>query len=211
MKSHLFILFFIFIFLPVQASVPEVKVTNGPFWQRKQKILKRIRERRDIMVNVKSLNGDKKLKTLEMQGVGVVNSSIEQSYETAKNFSNLEKVSGHIKKIQFNEAKRQLFMHSEAFNYHAKMWMLVDLDDKEDKKQIRFLVEKGVFKGMRGSITFFTSQISKSRIEFLAVYNYTELPVPRFFVEFGLEVVVQKIAAKMRTFIEEFNREGKAS
>ncbi|MCB0392635.1 MAG: hypothetical protein KDD58_15200, partial [Bdellovibrionales bacterium] len=152
---------------------------------------------------VKALESENIVKTLEMQGVGVVNSSSEESFTVAKNFKNLEKVSDHIKKIEFDEAKRQLYMHSEAFNYYAKMWMNIDLLDGEEKKEIRFLVAKGVFSGMNGSIRFYNFQKVKSRIELLATYNYEKLPIPTFFIEFGLEVVMQKIAAKMRSFIEQ--------
>ena len=211
MKSLLLISFFIFQNPWLTPSFSQVVIKNGPFWQNKPQVLERICDRREILVSVKEENSEGPIKKLEMQGVGMVNNTAEQAYKIAKNFKHLEQISDYIKKIEYNEAKRQLFMHSEAFNYPAHMWMLVDYFEEDSKKQIRFTVQKGVFSGMKGSITFLNNFINKSQIEFVATYSYRELPMPTFFVEFGLEVIIQKVAAKMRTFIESYKTQEKAS
>ena len=100
MKSLLFILFFTAFFYFTHASLPEVKLKNGPFWQGKQKLLERISDQREILVNVKALESENIVKTLEMQGVGVVNSSSEESFNVAKNFKNLDSFLREIKQLK---------------------------------------------------------------------------------------------------------------
>ncbi|MCB9027148.1 MAG: hypothetical protein H6625_12570, partial [Bdellovibrionaceae bacterium] len=145
MKSLLLIFFSALLTFQVRADIPEVKIKGGAFWEKRTQVLEKIKDR-DILVSVKTeeIEGQK-TKSIEMQGVGLVHRSVDLAYKIAKDFNNLEKVSDHIKKIDYNEAKRQLYMHSVAFNYHAKMWMRVDFTENESIKQIRFLIERGVF------------------------------------------------------------------
>jgi hypothetical protein len=41
-------------------------------------------------------------------------------------------------------------------------------------------------------------------------YSYDHFPVPKFFLEFGVEVIFQKMALRLRRYVEEqYAREGK--
>ena len=193
----------------VVVQIPEVHLPQGSFWEKNPKVRRRVSEDRDIIVLVKAQKSERKnyKHKLLMQGIGLVNTPVHEAFRIAKNFNNLKKVSDHIIESKYTEENGQLFMHSEAFGYHAKMHMNTQVSEGEQKKSIRFQIYEGVFSGMVGVIRFVEQGSGKSEIQLLCEYHYEKLAIPKLFVEFGLEVVIQKIAAKMRTFLESQDKE----
>ncbi len=213
MKLVLLLLLFNAVLVQSAMLCAKTSKSSVAFWRDNPKLLKKVHENRDILVSVKSTMAPKispKAKHLDMQGVGLVNSPTETAFKLAKDFSNLPKVSSFIKKVKYDAVSHKLYMHSVAFDYHAKMWMLVGFVEDKSKKSITFKVVKGVFSGMTGEISFKELPKNKSQIELLAAYNYIDLAIPSFFIEFGLEVIIQKVAVKMRSFIEGYRSESKS-
>jgi len=73
--------------------------------------------------------------------------------------------------------------------------------ETEPVRRIRFAVDDGSFKGMTGDFGF-EDYKGKTLLTFHSEYKYKVLPMPAFFVEFALEIVLQQVAGKMRTFLE---------
>jgi hypothetical protein len=186
---------------------------NIPFWKAKPKVYKKIREEREIIVSVKTIDDKSAVSPapphiMRLFGGGTIAVPKGFAFKQAKNFKNLEKMSEHIKTAQWNEKTQTLFMHSEAFNYHARMNMQVKFTESPEKDGIHFKIISGIFTGMEGRIEFAALPLTagkgeSSEIALAAGYRYSKFPIPAFFLEFGLEVVMQKIAGRMRTFIEE--------
>ncbi len=187
---------------PSFSQVPPVKLTKQPFWEARPKAQSKIYEDKEIVVSVTAKKSDKKTTRLTMLGIGVLNRPIAKAFKLSKDFSNLKKVSDYIKDVQFNNHNSRLYLHSKAFGYHAIMFMNYQFVESKGQKEIRFHIFKGTFAGMIGVIRFKDYKRRKSEIQLLAQYDYVDLKIPKFFIEFGLEVVLQKIASKLRVFIE---------
>ena len=198
---------------PIYAEVPALETPTPPFWRGNAKVWNKISEHRDIVVSVVAHkeNAKKKLKKLSMQGIGIVNLSSTRSFESLKDINRLKNISDYIKNLQFNPKTMKAYMMSEAFDYRADMWLQIGYHETDLYKEIRFKVVQGAFKGLLGNISFKPYKTSKSQIMLRAEYEYSKLPFPQFFVEFGLEVVLQKIAAKVRTFLESQKKKKKVA
>ena len=217
MKFFLFLIFSFFLVMPlltvspVVSSAAPILPPQPAFWKTKEKVYKKIREERAIIVSVNVIEDAqtdvKKPKILQMTGGGHIGVPQKFAYDQARNFSNLKKVSSHIREANYNANDQTLYLHTEAFNYHAKMKLKLDFKETETENQLRFTVIEGLFLGMQGQVIFSEIEPLKSEIGFFAGYRYKDLPMPQFFVKFGLEVVIQKISGLLRSYIEnEFSR-----
>lgn len=212
MKTHFSFLIHFLIFFSFGVSgfalgkpLPPLVSNEAPFWKAKEKIYAKIRDEKAIVVSVKAEheNADpKKPHIMIMSGGGMISTPQNFAYERSLDFSNLKKVSSHVRRADYNAKDQTLDLHTEAFNYHAHMKLKVDRVENNSEKAILFKVIQGHFLGMEGKVSFNEVSALRSEIGFAAGYRYDKLPFPKFFVEFGLEVVIQKIAALLRTNIE---------
>lgn len=181
-----------------------------PFWQKKPETLRKMEDERAIFVTVETVSPKEKgaPHALQILGAGWVHRPRQLSYARLKEFSEWPKIHPVIKAAQFNAETKRLFLHMEAFKYEAKMILSTSFQSSAKEDVIHFFVEEGTFKGMRAAIRFQDAKSRKTEVALAAQYDYTQLPLPLFFVEFGLEVVFQKIAEKMRTYIETSSASG---
>ncbi len=188
--------------------------SSEPFWRAKPKVFKKVTEDRQIVVSVDAEKLPDNLPTksiLHMEGGGLVDTDAAATFAEAQNYDELKKVSDHVLEVRVGPAPQDLFLHTAAFDYHARMTMRVTAETSADGvRHLRFMVLEGNFKGMTGDFSFAeyvpeAASLSKrgTLMGFHADYGYSVLPMPQFFVEFGLEVVLQRVASRMRTFLEE--------
>lgn len=176
---------------------------ESPFWRVKPKILKKITDDRSIIVLVTAMKKAGDLSELNMQGGGLIKAPIEDVYIRVQKYEDLPKVSDYVKEVRIYPNRSQLYVHTEAFKYHARMTMKVTpLVSAHNLKELQFSVIDGNFKGMTGVFTFEQYKSNLTLMGFEARYEYKKLPMPEFFIEFGLEFVLQKVAARMRSFLE---------
>jgi len=177
-----------------------------PFWRAKPKVFAKITDERQIIVSVDAEKHGAK-SVLRMDGGGLVTAPCAAAFAEAQKYQELKEVSDHVVEVRTGPAEDDLFVHTQAFNYHARMSMKVKTDtDTAGIKHLRFTVVEGNFKGMTGDFNFAAydkqNQTKKTVLGFHAEYEYDVLPMPQFFVEFGLEVVLQRVASEMRSFLE---------
>jgi ribosome-associated toxin RatA of RatAB toxin-antitoxin module len=111
-------------------------------------------------------------------------------------------------KSQYDAQSQTLFLQLSAYNYTTQMWLKMGISKSsglDDLKQLHFTVVKGVFKNMKGRILFRKIEVEQTQMEIHSEFEYKSLPMPDFFLEFALEVVMQKVASKMRSFIENYS------
>jgi hypothetical protein len=218
MKSFLIFLFLFLFLLPLfvhiqVASALPLIAEEVPFWKAKSKVYKKILEERAVMVAVKTIDDSSVKATpkiMQMLGGGIIHVPQKFAFETAKDFKKLEKVSSHIRQATWIPKTETLYLHTEAFNYHAQMNLKVKFIEGVEKSTIQWTHVSGVFTGMEGRIEFATllpakgaTATERSEIALATGYRYNKFPIPALFLEFGLEVIMQKIAGRMRSFIEE--------
>lgn len=95
-------------------------------------------------------------------------------------------------------------MDLEAFSHAATL--RVDLKPASAETEPRLIAYKlvgGPMTGFAGQIDFVKVAERKCEVGFVGEYKYDNFPIPRLFLEFGMEVVLQRMAARLRAFTEE--------
>jgi Polyketide cyclase / dehydrase and lipid transport len=219
---NIIIIFCVFAAVSVSAADSVSPLPPLPFWRAKPKVFAKITDERQIVVSVNAEKRGSK-SVLLMDGGGLVSAPAETSFAEAQKYQNLKELSDDIVEVKTGPAADDVFIHTQAFNYHARMMMKVTTETVAvaakktvtetksspqaatatvESQHLRFTVVDGNFKGMTGEFNF-SPYKSKTILGFHAEYEYDVLPMPKFFVEFGLEVVLQRVASRMRSYIEE--------
>lgn len=211
-KRNAIHLILVTLLMPLSVSSFADESALRPFWRAKPKVFKKVTDERQIVVSVnaeklstKSAEGNTSI--LRMEGGGLVKADAQAVYSEAQKYNELKEVSEHVLEVRVGPSPQDLFLHTAAFNYHARMTMRVTPEVAGDGvRHLRFVVIEGNFKGMKGEFSFVDYADSHQKgalMGFHAEYKYKVLPMPQFFVEFGLEVVLQRVASRMRSFLED--------
>ena len=196
--------------------------SQPPFWKRNAKIYQKVKSERLVAVSVRAKSVRKPEETLaqkpkaesvtrssqfrrqlKMAGVGHIAVSSQFAYRVITQYDGLKHMSSYIVESQWDEAKKELFFHTKALGYHARMWLRLNSEFKSESGKVMFLVVRGVFKGLSGELKLRELSSRNSEVTLEANYFYNEVPIPQVFLDFGLEMVLQKMAARMRGYIEE--------
>ena len=184
-------------------KIPYLHETS-PYWKRKPKVFKKMMNERSIQVQVNILRDSKILnKKLKFLGGGIVNTIPEQAFSWVIDFQNLKKLGKFIKSVRVGKNIKQVHIFGEAFGYYAKMNVRVDVISKKSIKMISWKMLPGSFYGMNGQIILLDAGSGKTEFVFEAIYPYKSLGFPKFFVEFGFEVILQKMAYRVRELMED--------
>lgn len=186
--------------------------SRAPFWlergKLKPKLEERLRDDRAILVSVRSERGprDPKADLFLVSGIGWVRGEAERIFETVQKYESLKQTSDHFREIKYDAEKSRVFVISQALGYQARMWFQMRPEVVEPRRMYRlhFEVVDGHFIGLRGFFEFKSLRESRTMTE-LSVrieHEAREIPIPRIFVGFALEIVVQKVAERVRTYLE---------
>jgi hypothetical protein len=184
------------LFLLALAS-PVSADSSLPFWKAKEKIYHRIQEERAIVVAVHT-DKIKDGETLVFGGGGQMSTPLEFAYQQAMQFENLKSVTDYIKEIRTENDR--LFVRASAFGYDASMWLKLV---PTPHRNIHYEVVEGTLKGLQGDIHLEKIETIKTEIGISGHYDYVRFPIPRLFAEFGMEVVLQRMAVRLRSMLEE--------
>jgi len=183
--------------------LPEQPLPNElPFWRAKESIQKKMREERMIPVSVNKKNLEDAVISYEIKGAGIVHAGGKKAFETSQKYQKLSEVSSHFKSVFYDEKNQQLFLVIEALGYETKMILAMDTIEEKKRREIQFEVVWGELKGMRGAIGFENLDDEHSEVSILSHYQAKKFPLPKIFMGFAFEILTQKIAEKMRHFIE---------
>jgi ribosome-associated toxin RatA of RatAB toxin-antitoxin module len=119
-----------------------------------------------------------------------------------QDFAQYPQISEYIRSVQWQPDRGHLEMKTEAYGYRATLEMQVASGRNEGREEIRFRVIDGVFRGMTGLVSFQDMSPKQSEISLTAAYDFVKLPMPKFFLEFGLEVALQRMAGALRNHVE---------
>ena len=144
------------------------------------------------------MNSGKDSESLLFAGGGQMTVPLEFAFKEAMNFENLKEVIDYIKDIRVENDR--LFMRAKAYGYEAKMWLKISSMLNSD---IHFEIIQGALKGATGDLRFEKSGLEKTEIGLEGKYDYVQFPIPKLFAEFGIEVILQRMAIRLRSFLED--------
>ena len=193
-----------FIALGASAAEPE------PFWKAKPKVYERI-ENREVIVSVTSVSvsGEKFKNHLKVEGGGQVRTPRSFLFERAQHYDELKR-SSYVKQADYDPKTRLLKLKIEAFGHSAAMKVKLSPHPGDERDRIDFSVVEGTLKGLAGQLLFSSISTVKSEVGIHADYQYDRFPIPKLFLEFGMEVVFQKMAVFLRQYVEEQYEQAKA-
>lgn len=185
--------------LSLQKNAPKSAL---PFWQTKPDLQKKMAEQRSIIVAVQQEDLPNGKVALRMSGAGHIQRPKETCYLLAQDFPKLKEVSDHFRTVNWDPLSQRLFVITEAMGYQSRMLMKITPVSEDWRSELQFEVIWGHFTGMKGLIGFQKIGPRTTEVSFTANYEADELPIPKILMGFALEVVTQKVAEKMRTYIE---------
>lgn len=177
-----------------------------PFWRSNKKLYKQIKQHRRIVVSVSELKNKKA--SFRLMGAGIVNSPEGKVTREVVQFENLMKVSSYFKKVVHKKKEQQLYLHIQALGYQSRLLLNYKWNHSEKgSKQLDWLVVWGPLKGMVGHFKFRQLEQERTEISLWARIPELLVPLPEFLMGFTLEVIAEKVAQKMRSYIEDKNRQ----
>ena len=214
------------------SSFIQDKDLPAPFWLTKPEVYKKVQGDRLIPVSVQvteqkpPVRGVKKSATdpeskkkklkvnaspqkslikhqLKMVAGAWVNVPFQETYNFAKEFKNYLRVSEYVQEVQVIDSKKLMYASTKAFGQTAEFLMQTYVKQKNKKSgQIQWRIVGGLFSGMVVVFDFKDVGRRRTEISMTALYKFHKLPLAQFFVEFGLEVIMQKAGAHLRSLVE---------
>ncbi|MCB0420229.1 MAG: hypothetical protein KDD61_04490 [Bdellovibrionales bacterium] len=198
------------IFVKKAPFVTVLENEKNPF--QGEKYIKRMQKGEALSwVAVEPVEGSESRKKLYMLAKEHLNVYADQAFHAIKEFEFFSEMKPYVRKKEWDSKKKELYLHGEAFDYHAHLWMQFYYMKKTLKGQTKPQYEihwrhtKGLFQGMTGVVVLKDVGRRTCEISMTTRFNFDKLPLPEFFVEFGLEVILQKMAFQVRKYVHSQN------
>ena len=175
-----------------------------PFWKGKEKYYERIKEG-EVLVSVRSaepVNPEHRHSIL-ITGGGRVKAPAIFVFDAALDFERVAKMSGYIEKAKFNVQSKVLTLDLSAYGHKGQMDFALNINRDAQPKTIGYEVIRGPMMGFRGEFSFEDIGRNVSEVGMGGEFSYKTFPIPKLFLEFGLQVVFQKMAVRLRQNVEE--------
>jgi hypothetical protein len=179
-----------------------------PFWRAKPEVYERIKNERYVAISVLSKPTAEKQNHLTISGGGMMNVPQDYAFLAGTHYKNLSRVSDYVREVKFNASLQELYVMFTAFRYQAPVTLKLREDLVGDKKILHYTVIKGVFTGMTGRLEFLSLGPKRTEIGIWGDFRYQDWPIPKLFLEFGLEVVLQKFGERLRSLTESDYKKG---
>ena len=90
----------------------------------------------------------------------------------------------------------------KAYGYRSQFKLAVQADAKATPRHLDFHMLTGPMKDFAWRLDFTSIPSAKCEIGIQGDYSYLRFPIPKIFLEFGLEVLFQRMAARLRSHLE---------
>lgn len=187
---------------PKLSYTETAKASDKPYWKSKPELLKRMVDDRFITVSVNRQDLSDGHIIFTMSGAGDVARGKDACFTTSRDYSKLKDISDHFKTITFDAKTEKLFIVTEAMGYQARMMMQLTPVQESWRSEVQWEVIWGSFKGMKGVIGFERLGPRLTEVSFTGRFEAPDLPIPKIIMGFALEVITQKVAEKMRSYLE---------
>lgn len=178
------------------------QAAEPPFWKTKAKVFERI-QNHEVIVSVTALDNANESPRfrLKLAGGGHVNAPCDFVYKTAHNYQELSRLSGFVEKSQYDSSTHILDVTISAFFYRSIFKLEIE-EPKGPEKELVFHIISGPMRGLKWSISFADVKSGKCEIDWRGEYKYDQFPIPKLFLEFGLEAIYRHMAERLRSFTE---------
>lgn len=185
-------------------------VDETPFWKAKPEVYRGLVDDRDVVVSVTHKNPVEKGGNYNFtyKGAQIVNVPLAFCQKKMLQYEKLPEISTYIKETKFDAGKKELYFHGEAYGFHATMWLKIETVIAENSFEMHFEVVRGNLVGMKGIVRTEDFKRQKSEMSIIGSRTAQKLGMPAILLDFGLEIVLQQVAKKIRNYLEaEYKKE----
>jgi hypothetical protein len=179
--------------------------TEVPFWKSKAKVYERI-QNGEVIVSVSSQRDvapESPRHRLKAAGGGIVAAPCPFVFEIAQNYAEVARLSGYISRAEYDAKTRTLDLTLSAFFYTTTMKVAVHPLPESKPPRLEFTLISGPMKGFQYQMIFSDLDVKKCEVGMEGSYKYDSFPIPRIFLEFGMESMLQSMAKRLRAHAEE--------
>ena len=170
-----------------------------PFWRAKEKVYSRI-QNREIVVSVRAAPRTSGMKNLlSIAGGGQVDAPCAFVFAASKDFEAFARQTGYVDRAKFDPVTQILEARLSAYGLKADIAFKMVAGDSA----MTYAVLKGPMTGMKGEFKFIPAGAAKCDVGIDGEFAYDKFPVPQFFLSFGMEVMLQRMAGRLRSYSEE--------
>ncbi len=187
-----------------------VNADEKPFWKTKPEVYRSIVDDREIVVSVTHKKPSKAGEpySFTYKGAEIVAVPLAFCQKKMLQYEKLPEISSYIKETKYDPGKKELYFHGEAYGFHAKMWMKLETVIAENHFEMHFEVLRGNLVGMKGIVRSEDFKRQKTEMSLVGAQSAQKLGMPAILLDFGLEIVLQQVAKKIRNYLEaEFKKE----
>lgn len=200
-----------FSLLVAQASA--TAVAEVPFWKAKEKVYQRIQEERAVIFSVRTEKMANDKQTLLWNGGGQTSAPLDFTYKTAINIEHVKKGIDYIEEIRWEgppfAPTSRLYVKAKAYGLEADMRFIMRTTPSS---ALHFEIVEGTLKGAEGDFTLVEvvnpDLHKRTEVGMTGHFDYVKFPLPKIFLEFGIEIILQRMAVQMRSYVEELYKKG---
>jgi hypothetical protein len=172
----------------------------SPFWRSKQKIYQRVLEG-EVIVSSRSAEPVPPLKKrIEFDGGGLVRKECADVFAYAQDYERVARESGWVREVSFDSATKLLSVEISALGRTGRA--KIEVSSVQEPRRVVFKIREGSFTGLLAQIDFVELGSSRCEVGISGDYGYDRFVLPQFFLNFGLEVMLRKMATRLRDEVQ---------
>lgn len=171
-----------------------------PFWKSKAKIYDRV-QAGEVMVSVsaRDVSPQKPKWELNVNGGGHVRASCAVVFSEAQNYEETARLTGYVKNPKYDSTTGRMHITISAYTYAREVDLTVTANEGE--RRIEFRMLNGPMRDFWWALKMTDFKPQVCEIALTGGYKYDEFPIPRLFLEFGMEVVFKRMAERLRSHV----------
>lgn len=171
---------------------------------------KGVLDNKKILVDATTTQEEGARAQMQVSAVGFINAPFSDVKKWVKDYPDLKNVDERFREVSWNSSKKELFLHMEAYSYHAQMKLKVVESSTDDAFLMEWQCIEGNFLGMKGVVRL-EKESKGSVLSLDSSYSAERLPLPKVLMGAGLEFVASRVAGKMRSHLEEKWKKGESA
>ena len=173
--------------------------SEEPFWRRKEKLYERVKGGEVIVsVTAHDVSPQRPKWDLIVGGGGHVNAPCALVFTEGQKYEKLAGLAGYVTKAKYDAGNEKLHITISAYGYTRDVTLAVKA---ADGREIELRMLDGPMAGFWWKLTMSEFKPAVCEVAITGDYKYDEFPIPRIFLQFGMEVVMKRSAERLRRHV----------
>jgi hypothetical protein len=174
-----------------------------PFWKSKAKVYERV-QNREVIVSV--TNSEHKLESpryeLFISGGGQSQAPCDFIYKNAQHYEEIARLGGYVTEAKYHPDTQIMDVSIEALFHQASFKEEIKATAPPAPPRLDFRVVEGSMTGLAWHLDFVEVKPGICEVGMEGGYHYDEFPIPRIFLDFGMETVFKHMGERLREHME---------